>query len=376
MPVLPCQRDLFEIPDHVAYFDCAKMSPLLKAAQAQGSAGLARKLAPWDIKAAHFFDETERVRAQAARLVGARADDMAFVPSVSYGLAAAAANLPVEAGQEIVLLAEDFPSVALTAMALARRAGATVRTVGRGPVGWTVPLLDAIGPRTAIVFTPHTHWSDGGLVDLVAVGAACRAAGAALVLDLTQSLGALPVDVAAIDPDFLVAASYKWLFGPYGTGILYVAPRWQEGVPLEQGWAVRRGAEDFRRLVPYQEAFAPGARRFDMGERCNFALLPPLEAAIEWLLGNGIAAIAETLGAKTAALAVRLAPLGITPPAGAQASHFLSVARDGGWPEDLGERLAAQNVHVSLRGEHMRITPHLYNNQADADRLIKALAAV
>jgi len=319
--------------------------------------------------------EPERVRAKAAALIGAGAGDVAFVPSVSYGLAAAVANLPVAAGQEIVLLAEDFPSVALTAMALARATGGTIRTVERGPAGWTMPLLEAIGPRTAIVFTPHTHWTDGGLVDLPAVGAACRQAGAALVLDLTQSIGALPIDVATVDPDFLVAASYKWLFGPYATGLLYVAPRRQQGMPLEQGWAVREGAHDFRRLVPYQERFAPDARRFDMGERSNFALLPPLEAAIDWLLGCGVANIAETLGQRTAALAARLAPLGMAAPPGEQAPHFLSVAREGGWPDGLGERLAAADVHVSLRGERMRITPHLYNNEADEDRLVEALAA-
>lgn len=373
---LPCQRHLFDIPDQVAYFDCAKMAPLLKTAQARGAEGLTKKLHPWAVTAADFFDESEQVRAKAAALIGAGADDLAFIPAASYGLAVAATNLPVLAGEEIVLLAEDFPSVALTAMALARRTGASIRTVERGAEGWTPALLDAIGERTAIVFSPQTHWSDGGLIDLVAVGNACRGAGAALVLDLTQSIAAVPLDLAAVDPDFLVAASYKWLFGPYSLGILYAAPRHHDGHPIEQNWAPRVGADDFRRLVPYQERFVPGARRYDMGERSNFALLPALETAIEWLSGLGTEAVAAALGRKTQAIAARLAPLGIAPPASGQAPHFLSLAREGGWPDGLVEQLARRNVHLSLRGERMRITPHLYNNEADEDRLVEALASL
>jgi selenocysteine lyase/cysteine desulfurase len=374
MPLIPCQRDLFHIPEGVAYFDCAKMSPLSRAAIEAGQRGLERKAHPWDVRAEHFFDESEDVRAKFARLLGAAPDDVAIVPSVSYGMATVMANVPVTAGQKIVTLAEDFPSGILAARALAQRAEARVVTVARPEEGdWSAALLEAVDRDTAIVVAPHTHWVCGTLIDVEAIGRRCRSVGAALVLDTTQSCGALPLDLAAVDPDYLVATSYKWLLGPYSLGFLYVAPRHQQGRPLEEAWIVRRNAHDFRSLSDYEEGFAAGARRFDMGERANFALLPVAAAAIEQLLDWGVANVAETLGAMTAAIEARLGEAGAAGQPG-RAPHFLSVRFPGGLAEGVEERLAAADVHVSLRGERMRITPHLYNDDADVERLIAHLA--
>ncbi|MGZ8286405.1 MAG: aminotransferase class V-fold PLP-dependent enzyme [Allosphingosinicella sp.] len=373
MPLIPCQRALFDIKEGTAYLDCAKMSPLSRAAIEAGRRGLERKAHPWDVKAEHFFDESEVVRGLFARLIGAAADDVAIVPSVSYGMATVMANVPVAAGQKIVTLAEDFPSGILAARALAQRAEARLVTVPRPDEGsWSAAVLEAIDGGTALVVAPHTHWVCGTMIDVEAIGRRCRSVGAALVLDTTQSTGALPLDLAAVDPDYLIATSYKWLLGPYSLGFLYVAPRHQQGRPIEEAWIVRRNAEDFRSLSNYEEGFAAGARRFDMGERANFALLPVAGAAIGQLLDWGVAGIAETLGATTAGIEARLLERGVTGQEG-RAPHFLSVRFPGGPPEGIEERLAAADVHVSLRGDRMRITPHLYNDEADSERLFSAL---
>jgi len=373
MPLIPCQRSLFDIGDATAYFDCAKMSPLSRAAIEAGRRGLERKAHPWNVKAEHFFDESEAVRALFARLIGAAAGDVAIVPSVSYAMATVMANVPVAAGQKIVTLADDFPSGILASRALARRSEARVVTVPRPESeDWSAAILEAIDGETALVVAPHTHWVCGTMIDVEAIGRRCRSVGAALALDTTQSTGALPLDLAAVDPDYLVATSYKWLLGPYSLGFLYVAPRHQQGRPLEEAWVVRRGAEDFRSLCAYEEGFAPGARRFDMGERSNFALLPVVGAALGQLLDWGVANIAKTLGAMTEALEARLRERDVVARSG-RAPHFLSVRFPGGLPEGIEERLAAADVHVSLRGDWMRITPHLYNDEGDAERLLSAL---
>jgi selenocysteine lyase/cysteine desulfurase len=373
MPPIACQRALFDIPEGTAYLDCAKMSPLSRAAIEAGRMGLERKAHPWDVRAEHFFDESEAVRALFARLIGASTDDVAIVPSVSYGMATVMANVPVAAGQKIVTLADDFPSGILASRALAQRAEARVVTVAR-PDGedWSAAILEAIDRDTALVVAPHTHWVCGTMIDVEAIGRRCRSVGAALVLDTTQSTGALPLDLATVDPDYLVATSYKWLMGPYSLGFLYVAPRHQQGRPLEEAWIVRRNARDFRSLTDYDEGFAPGARRFDMGERANFALLPVAREAMRQLLEWGVPDIAETLGSATARIEARLAERGVTAQEG-RAPHFLSVPFPGGLPEGIEERLAAAGVHVSLRGERMRITPHLYNDEEDSERLLSAL---
>ncbi|HEX9965628.1 MAG TPA: aminotransferase class V-fold PLP-dependent enzyme [Allosphingosinicella sp.] len=375
MPLIPCARAIFDIPEGTAYLDCAKMSPLSRAAVEAGRRGLERKAKPWTIRAEHFFDESEEVRGLFARLIGASVDDVAIVPSVSYAMATVMANVRIGAGQKIVTLADDFPSGILASRALAKRAEARVVTVGRPDEGdWTSAILEAIDGGTALVVAPHTHWVCGSLIDLEALGRRCRSVGATLVLDTTQSTGALPLDLAAVDPDYLVATSYKWLMGPYSLGFLYVAPRHQQGRPLEEAWIVRRGAQDFRSLCAYEEGFAAGARRFDMGERSNFALLPVAAAAIGQLLDWGIENVAETLGEMTARIEARLGERGVTGQTG-RAPHFLSVRFPGGLPEGVDERLAAADVHVSLRGERMRITPHLYTDQSDAERLFSALWA-
>jgi selenocysteine lyase/cysteine desulfurase len=375
--MIPSQRALFDLPRETAYLNCAYMSPLLRCAVEAGAAALARKARPWTIRPADFFAETERARELFARLIGADAAGVAIVPAASYGIATAALNLPLGRGRTVVLAAEQFPSNVHPWRAKAAAAGASVATATPGPDGdLTAALLGAIDARTAIVACAQCRWTDGALVDLPRVGAAARDVGAALVLDLTQSAGALPIDLAAVRPDFLVAAAYKWLLGPYSVGFLWVAPERRGGRPLEEHWLGREGSEDFARLVDYRDGYRPGARRFDMGEAPNFALLPAACHALERLIDWDPAAIRDTLAAKTAAIAARAAALGLaaTDPR-LRAGHYLGLRFPEGPPPDLPERLAAAGVHVSLRGDSLRVTPHLYNDEADADRLIAALAA-
>ncbi|WP_086737408.1 aminotransferase class V-fold PLP-dependent enzyme [Erythrobacter colymbi] len=373
--MIACQRDRFAIPAGVHYLNCAYMAPLSHDVIAAMEEGARAKASPWRYRPADFFTVAEHFRTRAARLAGVPEDCIAIVPSASYGLAVAAANVPLACGQEVVTLAGQFPSNVYVWQALAGRVGARLRTVERPSQScWSEAVLDAIGPDTGIVAVPHCHWADGRVVDLEAVGAKARSVGAALVLDLTQSLGAMPVDLAAVDPDFAVAACYKWLMGPYGTGMLYVAPRHHQGTPIEHNWINRGGSEDFARLVEYREDFQPGARRFDMGEKSNPPLLMGASAGLDFLLAFGVDAIAQSLAAQTEAIAARAAALGLeAAPVGTRAPHFLSLGFAGGVPDGLTERLAAGGVHVSLRGLSLRVTPHLYNDAADADALIAAL---
>lgn len=377
METLGSQRHLFDIPRGIAYFNCAYMSPLSNAVAAAGAAGLASKARPWEISPADFFGDSEIARGLFATMVGARSDDVALVPAASYGLAVAAANLPVAAGRTIVMQAEEFPASVLTWRNVARRTGAEIVTVDRPEDGdWTAAIGAAIDDRAAVVCISQTHWVCGGLTDLAAISTRCRQVGAALVIDGTQSCGAHRFDVTEIDPDYLVAAGYKWLHCPYSTGFLYVAPRHQGGVPLEQGWVVRRRAEDFRNLIDYSETFQDGARRFDVGERSNMALMPAVVAALRQLLDWRIDRIAATLGMKTAEIAEAMRGMGaIVLPDAHRSPHYLSLRFRQGLPDDMIARLAAEGVHASMRGDRMRVTPHLYNDAEDIARLLATVRA-
>jgi selenocysteine lyase/cysteine desulfurase len=374
--LLPGQRPLFDIPDDVAFLNCAYMSPLPNVSVAAGERGLARKAQPWMITPEDFFSASEAVRARFAGLINAAPDDVAFAPAVSYGMAQAAANIALVRTQTIVTLAEQFPSNVYPWMELAERSGAQFIAVPRpGDDDWTAALLAAINAATGVVAVPHCHWTDGGLIDLEAVGNACRRVGAVLCIDGTQSVGALPFDVRSIDPDYLAVASYKWLLGPYSFGFLYVAPRRQAGRPIEHNWIARRGAQDFAGLVKYQREFQDGARRFDVGERSNFALMPVADASLKLIADWTVPRILATLARRTETIAARArTKFGIdSVPSDRRAGHYLGLRFRGGVPADLPSQLAAEHVYVSVRGAAMRVTPHLWTTDADVERLFAVL---
>lgn len=372
--LLPNQRQLFDIPNDVAYLNCATMGPLPKAAVAAGMAGLARKAQPWDITTDDFFADTHRLRPKLAALINSDTDGIAFVPSVSYAMATAAQNLDIAPGQSIVTMADQFPSNVYVWRDVAARTGAALKMVSVDNGSMSDAMLDAITPETAIVACSNVRWTDGTRLDLVAIGKRCREVGAALVLDLTQSCGAMVFDAQKVQPDFLVAAGYKWMFGPYATAFMYVAPHRREGRPLEQGWITREGATDFTQLTSYRDNYEAGAQRFDMGERSNFALLPAMEAAVDMLLGWGIANVEATLAANNRKLAASLAEIGLHCPDEAERGpHYLGAALPAHAPGDLTDQLKRENIHVSRRGTSLRITPHLYNTPEDMARLVQAL---
>lgn len=375
MSLIPNQRHLFDIPDDVAFLNVATMGPLPKAAFEAGQRGLARKLRPWTIPDADFFEDTRQLRPLLARLIGAEEAGIAFVPSASYGLAVAAQNLTVARGQKILLLEDQFPSNVYTWRTSAAEAGAVIETVtAQGNLSLSDALLDAIAPDTGLVACPQVRWTDGARIDLAAVGARCREVGAALVLDLTQSCGAMRFDVKEVQPDFMVAAGYKWLLGPYATGFLYAAPHRREGRPLEQNWITREGAEDFSRLIDYTDRYAPGAERYDMGERSNFALLPALKASVELILGWGVDRIEATLANRSRLLADALEERGLKVGAEAERGpHYLGALLPDTAPPDLTQRLRAEHIYVSKRGNRLRITPHLFTTDEDLTRFLGAL---
>ena len=378
------QRALFDIPDDVAYLNCAYQSPLMNSVVAAGEQAARLKRHPWSITPPDFFTLPDRGRELFARIIGASRDDIAIVPAVSYGMAIAALNIKVSQGQEILVLEDQFPSNVYPWREKARESGGRVVTVPRpaptsgenAPENWTPSILEAIGPHTAIVTLPHCHWTDGSLIDLATVGEKVRREGAALVLDVTQSAGVLPIDVKVIQPDYLVAVTYKWLMGPYSLGFAYIAPHRRDGRPVEQTWTGRKGAEDFAQLVDYQDEWAAGVQRMDMGERAQFHLMPMAIAALEQILDWGVDNIALTLAEKTRGIAQRAAALGLeSVPEDRRAGHFIGLRFPGGVPIHLLDRLFEQKIYVSARGDNMRVTPHLYNTDHDVDRFIAALGA-
>ena len=373
--MIPNQREHFSLAPDVAYLNCAYTAPLMKTAEAAGRRALAQKATPWQLTASHFFETIQENRRLFARIIACPPEHVALIPSVSYGVALAARNIPVAPGQKIVVLQDQFPSNVYAWRRRALDTEAVLETVGQPPDhNWTAAILKVIDRDTAIAALPHCHWTDGTLIDLAAVGARCREVGAALVVDGTQSLGAMPFSVDAIQPDFLIATAHKWLLGPYSYGFCYIAPRWQEGIPLEENWLNREGSEDFARLVDYRDAYQPGALRFDCGEASNFILAPVAAAALSQILTWKVDAIAATLRTKTDQLADQARDMGLTTaPDQYRSPHMIGLRLRNPPTADLPARLAEAGVYVSVRGSAIRVAPHLYNTTEDIDRFFQAL---
>lgn len=364
------QREKFDIPKEVTYLNTAFTAPLMKSVQKAGNKALLSKVHPWTITAETFFRNLEDNRHLFSKLIRCTPDDVAVIPAVSYGIALAAKNIPVKKGQKILILEEQFPSNVLSWRKKAAVSDADLITIRRpNDSDWTTAVLKALDSETAIVAIPNCHWTDGTLIDLVAVGRRCREYNAALVVDGTQSLGAMPFSVQDVQPDFLVTTCHKWLLGPYSFGFAYIAPKWQKGIPLEENWLNRHGSEDFAKLVVYRDDYQPGARRYDVGEASNFGLAPMAAAALTQILDWKVENIAQTLRAKTDGIATLAGEIGMSVASKAfRSPHLIGVKFSGALPDNLSTRLATQNVFVSVRGDSIRISPHLYNTDADIER--------
>lgn len=398
---LSCQRHRFSIPPGVRYFNCAYMSPLSRRAEAAGIRALRRKRAPVDLGPEDFFRQSDRLRELFARVLGAEdpaatARRVALAPAVSYGAAIVAASLEWPADANVVVVEEQFPSHVYPWRRRIRQAGGALRVVDRPAAGGESPAEDGDGPasdlperwservvrsvdeRTVLVALPHAHWTDGALLDLEAIGDRAREVGAALVIDATQSLGAHPFPFERIRPDAVLCAGYKWLLGPYSLGFAYLGERFADARPLEETWIGRRGSEDFAALVEYTDAYRDDASRFDVGERSNFLLAPVLVAALEEVLEWSVARIADRCRALNDRVASGARPLGFgSLPATERASNILGLRVPGNVEVDrVMEGLRARDVHVSRRGDSLRISPHVYNDGEDVGVLLEGLEAV
>ncbi len=373
--MLKDQRQQFEMPRDICYLNCAYMAPRLRSVSEAGRLAFEASRTPWQLTAADFFRVPEQLRGSFARLIGATDDDIALVPSVSYAMAVAGANLSLTSQDEILILAEQFPSNVYPWQRLAQEHGARIQTVTRPDNSdWTTAVLAALGERTRIAALPQAHWTDGTRLDLVRIGERCRELNCALVLDLTQSLGALPFAIADVRPDFMVAAAYKWLLGPYGVSYLYVAPQHQHGRPLEEPWLARAGSENFSALVDYQPRYRDGARRFDAGEHTGFLLLPMALAALRQILAWQPERIASRLAQLTGKIADHSAALGFTVTQSSWRSpHMLGLRSPLTPPQAFIAALRQAGVYVSVRGNCIRVAPHLHNDGEDLQRFFAVI---
>ena len=377
--MLSSQRASFDIPRDVFYLNAASYSPLPIRTLEAGRAAVGRKGRPWTVEASFLNTQYERARTAAARLIQAEPSDIALIPSISYGVATAAKLLTPGRGTRVIVLENDHSSPVLEWHARAEAQGFSVETIKQpDDADWTSAVLESIersgAPPVSLASISSVHWSDGGLIDVDKVGAALRQRGAAFLIDATQSAGVLALDVGRLDPDFVIFPTYKWLVGPYGRAFLYVARRHQNGIPLEQTAGGRRNVRAENAVYFTDLDYVSDARRFDMGERDFFISLEMASIGMEMMADWGADTIRKRLAMLTERIATAVCDIGIrVPETHLRSPHILSLAFTGRMPAKLVEGLASEGVYVAPRLGRMRVSPHVYNDEADADRFVEVL---
>ncbi|MBO6607327.1 MAG: aminotransferase class V-fold PLP-dependent enzyme [Psychroserpens sp.] len=373
------QKELFDIPEDITYLNIASLSPSFKTVEQAGLQGVLDKSKPYRITASDFFEPVSELKALFAQLVDTNEPErVVTIPSVSYGMATVANNIILNKGDEIIVVDEQFPSNIYAWQKLVEKYDAKIITIHSPELSqlnaetWNQEILNAINERTALVALGNIHWSNGSIFNLKSIREKTRAYNALLVVDGSQTIGAFPFSINEIQPDALVCAGYKWLFGPYGCAYAYYGPYFDNGEPIENNWANRMGSENLAGLTNYQHEYKPLANRYAVGESGNFISVKMQTVALKQVLEWSPEAIQDYCKSISLDAANELEALGCKIEHSDYRTHHLFGIK---LPESLSmdslkHELLSKNVFVSYRGDYLRLSCHLYNTSADFEPIV------
>ena len=377
------QKPLFSIPEHITYLNTAYFSPSFKSVEKAGIDAVLSKSQPFEIRASDFFEPVNEVKKLFARLV--EVDDynrIATIPSVSYGIANVANNIHLNEDDEIIVLEGQFPSNVYQWQVLVKKFGAKLVTIKMPETSvetvkqWNLDILNAINDKTALVAMGHIHWSNGVLFDLKAIREKTRQHNALLIIDGSQSVGALPFSVKELEPDALICAGYKWLFGPYACGYGYYGPYFDNGIPIENSWINRMHSENFAGLTSYESEYRPFANRYMMGESGSFIAIAMQKEALKQLIEWTPKAIQDYCYEISYEAVEALKSLGCQIEDCENRSHHLFGIKlpEGLNIDNFKLLLKEHHIYLSFRGNYIRVSCHLFNTKDDFDKLVKCMA--
>jgi selenocysteine lyase/cysteine desulfurase len=378
---MPDYRQEFSDFSPGVYLDCAYQGPFPHSTVARIEHAVELKRRPDRLYSDEYFRLPERVRARFARLTGADPLEIAITNSATQGIGIVAAGLGLKAGDEVVIASRNFPSNLFTWLHL-RRLGVRVRIV-RPATDPVAPdeVIPELSPRTRVLALDWVSYTGGSRIDLATFGELAHRQGGIFVVDATQGVGAVPLDLHAVPVDAMVIAGYKWLLGPYGTGFLYLRLGIQERLELPVvNWMTVEGSEDFDALPIDNFTLPRAARIFDVPETPNFINLYGMEASLEFVDQAGVATVWDHCTRLNDRLAEGLRAAGFRLSDAARPEYRSTILGfQAGSPEQtaaLHRHLRAENIAVSLRHGFIRVSPYLYNSEEDIDRLLTATRGV
>jgi selenocysteine lyase/cysteine desulfurase len=368
--------------EEATYLNLAGQSPMPKVAVRAVQAAIEWKKFPQRIPDTAFFDVPNRIRASIAKLINAQPDDIALTSGASTGMSAIAYGLDWSPGDEVLTAIREFPLQYATWKPMEEREDIKVIVISPRERFLTADdVIAALTPRTRVVSLSLVRFDNGALLDAARIAAACHAQGVLLALDASQACGAVPIDVQALGADFLVSAGYKFLLGPFGTGFFWAKPEHMANMrPGPFYWMAAKGiGSNFADMNFADPKPAPRGRRWDAAETANYFNHAALDASIEFVLQATPAAVRQHCHNLIEQLYERLpkdrcAPASPLDPA-QRGPYGCFAARTPEKTAALYDRLRKQNIIVSLREGNIRVSPYLFNNERDVDRLISVITA-
>lgn len=375
-----CQKTKFILSKKVTYLNCAYMSPMLKKVEKAGFKGIKQKRKPYHITPIDFFKTSDLVKKRFSSIIDCKNHNrIAIIPSASYGLANVVNNISIKEKDEIILLDEQFPSNVYPWLNLKERSKAKLVFIKRPDTlidsgkKWNEEILAAITNKTKVVAIGNIHWACGTLFDLIAIRKKTAEVGALLIIDGTQSIGALPLSIEKIQPDALICAGYKWLMGPYSIGVAYYGNCFDKGIPIEDNWINRRGSENFSGLINYSDKYGELASRYNVGEQSNFILLPMLLAGLNQIESWGVKNIQDYCKNLISEEIKKVNQKKYwIEKENYRANHLFGIKQLDN-KINLIEKLKSKKISVSIRGDKIRVSPHVYNDKREIKKLFECL---
>jgi cysteine desulfurase / selenocysteine lyase len=372
------RQEWFEI-EGATYLNAAGNAPMPKVALRAVQNAIELKKYPQRIADELYFDVPSRIRASIARLIGASADEVALTTGASGGIAAVAYGLSWKPGDEIVTAKGEFPLQYTTWKPMEQREGVKLKIVS--PSGRFITADDLVAgltPKAKLVSVSLVRFDDGSLLDAARLAAACHAQGTLLLLDVSQSCGAVPFEVSQLGADFMICAGYKWLLSPFGTGFFWAKREHIDNVrPGPFYWMALEGMESFSAMNFSDPKPAHAAKRWDTPETASYFNLAGMEASLEFVLKMGPETVAAHNRNLIDLLYERLPKDRCVPTSPLDSSrrgpYGCFAGRTPEKTAELYQRLKKENIYVSLREGNIRVSPHLYNTERDIDRLIYAI---
>ena len=378
---MKCQKSKFNLTGKKVYLNCAYMSPMLKKVEKAGIKGIHFQRKPDKIMPEHFFKNIEEIKGSFAQLINCKNPDrIAYVPAASYGLANVTNNIKLERGESVVVVGDQFPSNVYPWMNLTKKYDGELKFIKkqnsseRQGKQWNDDILSAIDKKTKVVSMGIVHWADGTIYDMKKIREKTRQNNALLIIDGTQSIGSMPFDVDDVQPDALVCAGYKWLMGPYGSGLSYFGEFFDDGKQIEESWINRKGSEDFSNLINYQKEYARFAKRYSVGQQSNFINVDMLNEGIKQINKWGVDNIYNYIKKISSKYFEMLDRSKVWyEEEDYRAGHLFGLKPKKNLKKIL-KKIREKNIYISLRGDVIRVSPSVYNTEKDILKLFECVS--